>query len=149
MPGRALTIDLVVNVLLILFVGNVLGILFASNLGYILAVTLAVSGFVLLRKDRPNWPRPIRLAPIWVPIAVLLAAFDLLILVVGASNPTLAGYGGTRDVLIGLGLLSIGLILFMYRRLVQDRTSLHLREMRTDELPPAQASSEPVAHPVR
>jgi amino acid transporter len=148
-PGRALTIDLVVNVLLILFVGNVLGILFASNLGYILAITFAVSGFVLLRKDRPNWPRPIRLASAWVPIAVLLTVFDLLILIVGASNPTLAGYGGTRDVLIGLGLLSIGLILFLYRRLVQDRSSLRLREFTTDEAAPLPAANEPVVHPMQ
>ena len=32
-----------------------------ANLGYVLAHMFALSGFVLLRQDRPNWPRPIKL----------------------------------------------------------------------------------------
>ena len=59
-PGRAMTVDLVVNCLLVLFISSNLAILYMSNIGYVLAHLLAVSGFLLLRKDRPNWPRPIK-----------------------------------------------------------------------------------------
>ena len=60
-----MTVDMVVNILFVLFVGNIFGILAASNLGYVLAHMFALSGFVLLRRDRPNWPRPIKLPAIW------------------------------------------------------------------------------------
>ena len=60
-PGNAMTVDMVINILFLLFIGNIFGIYAASNLGYVLAHMFALSGFVLLRKDRPNWPRPIKL----------------------------------------------------------------------------------------
>ena len=55
-PARAMTVDLVVNVLLVLFVPSIIAILYLSNIGYILAHVLALTGFLLLRRDRPNWP---------------------------------------------------------------------------------------------
>ncbi len=127
-PSRALTLDLVVNVLILLFVGNPLAILFASNLGYILSITLAVAGFLLLRRDRPAWPRPFRAGAGWVPAGVFLVAVNLVMLVVGALNPGLAGYGGIRESFIGLGILLVAWVLFAFRRIVQDRTGLRLRE---------------------
>ncbi len=72
-PGRAMTLDMVVNICFVLFIGNIFGILAASNIGYVLAHFFAITGFILLRRDRPDWPRPIKLSPIWVPIAGLLA----------------------------------------------------------------------------
>ena len=42
-----------------------LKILVFSNLGYVLCHVLAMSGFMLLRRDRPGWPRPISARPIW------------------------------------------------------------------------------------
>src|SRR4029077_12622237 len=59
-PARAMTVDLVVNVLLVLFVSSNLAILYMSNIGYVLCHFLALTGFLLLRRDRPNWPRPIK-----------------------------------------------------------------------------------------
>ena len=61
-PGNAMTLDMVINILFVLFVGNLFGILVASNIGYVFANICAISAFILLRRDRPNWPRPIRLA---------------------------------------------------------------------------------------
>src|SRR5262249_56562133 len=52
-PGRAMTVDLVVNVLLVLFISSNLAILYMSNIGYMLAHVFALSGFLLLRRDRP------------------------------------------------------------------------------------------------
>ena len=38
----------------------------AGNLGYMLSHVLALSGVLLLRKDRPAWPRPIKLGRLWM-----------------------------------------------------------------------------------
>lgn len=135
MPGRAMTVDMFINIFLILFVGNVLGILFASNIGYMIAITFAVAGFVLLRKDRPNWPRPIKVGAIWIPIAIVLVAFNALLIVVGAFNPQVTGYGGAKETITGFALLSLSVVLFAFRRIVQDRTSLRLREQ-SPTMPP-------------
>jgi amino acid transporter len=129
MPSRAMTVDLIVNSLLVLFVGNTLGILFASNLGYIVAIFFAVTGFVLLRRDRPAWPRPLRAGRGWVAIAIALAAFNGVLIVVGGTSPGTAGYGGLKDGLIGLAILLSSLVLFVIRRRVQDRVPLRLREV--------------------
>ena len=127
-PGRAMTVDLVVNLLLVFFVGNTLGVLFASNLGYVLAVLFALTGFLLLRKDRPHWPRPVRLSRSWIPIAVLLTLVNVVFVVVGALNPGIAGYGGRTDQVIGVAILAASIVLFLVRRVVQDRQPLRLRE---------------------
>ena len=82
-PGIAMTMDVILNLLLISYFGYPLDILAAGNLGYMLAHVFALTGFLLLRKDRPNWPRPIKLAAIWVPIAALLAAVNLAFIVIG------------------------------------------------------------------
>jgi len=57
------------------------------NLGYIAAHVFALTGFLLLRKDRPGWPRPIKLSAIWLPIAGFLAAANLVFIVVGNMYP--------------------------------------------------------------
>jgi len=51
-----------------------------------------------------------------------------VLLVVGFLNPGDAGYGGATEQIIGVGILALSLLLFVYRRLVQDRTGLRLRE---------------------
>lgn len=121
MPARAMTIDLIANLVLIFFVGNVLGVLFASNVGYFVAIFFALTGFVLLRRDRPQAHRPIRLGNWSVPTAALLAVFAVVLLAVGGLSPSLAGYGGHKEQLIGLGLLVLGGVLYLIRRFAQDR----------------------------
>jgi amino acid transporter len=132
-PARAMTVDLAVNIGLVLFVGNILAILVAGNLGYMSAHFFALTGFLLLRKDRPNWPRPIRLARPWVGVAALLAAINAFFIIIGASNPSLTGYGGTKETWIGVGVLLFSVLLFVFRRAVQDREPVHLREPRLAE----------------
>jgi amino acid transporter len=127
-PARAMTLDMAINILLVLFVGNILAILVAGNLGYMSSHFFALTGFLLLRKDRPNWPRPIRLARPWLGIAALLAAINAFFIIIGASNPSLTGYGGTKETWIGVGVLLISVVLFVYRRAVQDHAPVHLRE---------------------
>jgi amino acid transporter len=129
-PGNAMTVDMVVNIIFVLFIGSIFGVLAASNLGYVLAHMFALSGFVLLRRDRPNWPRPIKLGAIWTPIAGLLAVWCLILTIVGFGwfQNAAGGYGGTKEKVIGVGVLVIGLLLFFFRRIVQDKERIHWRE---------------------
>src|SRR6201999_3275981 len=117
-PARAMTLDLVVNIALVLFIKSNLAILYMSNIGYVLAHVFALSGFLLLRRDRPNWPRPIKVGSGWLPIAAFL--------VIGALAPKLNGYGTWTDFAIGVGILFASLILFVYRRVVEDKEGVHL-----------------------
>ncbi|UOT03268.1 APC family permease [Rhodococcus opacus] len=138
-PSRALWITMVVNLLILVFIGNPVAILIASNLGYILAITLAVFGFLLLRKDRPQWPRPIRLPNYWIPVAAVVGVFNATILIVGVLNPGLSHAGGIKEVLLGVALLSVGVLLFGYRKLIQDRPTGQARSAAQSD---AERSSE-------
>ncbi|HWE09761.1 MAG TPA: APC family permease [Solirubrobacteraceae bacterium] len=128
-PARAMTVDLVVNILLVLLIKSNLAILYMSNIGYVLAHVFALSGFLLLRRDRPNWPRPIKVGSGWLPIAAFLVVLNALFLVVGALAPHLNGYGSWTDFGIGVGVLFGSLLLFIFRRVVQDGEGVHLREI--------------------
>jgi amino acid transporter len=136
-PARAMTVDLVVNVLLVLFISSNLAILYLSNIGYVLAHVFALSGFLLLRKDRPNWPRPIKVGPIWVGIAAVLVVFNAALVIFGVLNPTLTGYGTWTDMFIGVGVLIASVLLFFYRRIVQDKEKVTFREQ-VPEMPSAE-----------
>lgn len=127
-PSRAMTLDMVINILLVLFVGNILAILVAGNLGYMSAHFFALTGYLLLRKDRPRWPRPIKLPRVWIPVAAFLAACNAFFIIIGASNSSLTGYGGKKELFIGIGVLLFSLVLFLFRRIVQDRAPVHLRD---------------------
>ncbi len=127
-PARAMSMDLFVNVALVVFIKSNLAILYMSNIGYVLAHVCALSGFLLLRRDRPNWPRPIRIGRGWLPIAGFLCVLNALFLVVGALAPHLNGYGSWADFAIGVGVLLASLLLFAFRRIVQDGERIHMRE---------------------
>jgi amino acid transporter len=127
-PGRAMTVDMVVNILLVVFITSNLAILYLSNIGYVLCHVFALTAFLLLRRDRPNWPRPIKIASGWLPIVAVLAALNALFLIVGALAPNLNGYGTWTDFWIGVGVLIASLLLFFFRRVVQDGEGVHWRE---------------------
>lgn len=129
-PGRAMTLDMAVNIAFVLFIGNIFGILAASNIGYVLAHFFAITAFILLRRDRPDWPRPIKLSPIWVPIAGVLAVITFVFMIVGVGwfQTAAGGYGGTTEKIIGFGVLVLALVLFLVRRIVQDGQRPHWRE---------------------
>ena len=134
-PERGMIVDAVLNIFLVVYFGTAIEILAAGNLGYMLAHVFALSGFLLLRKDRPNWPRPIKLSPIWVPIGAFLAVANLAFIVLGGfvwANQY--GYGLSKT-LIGAIVLAISLLLYAYRRVVQDHLPLHIRED-TPTMPP-------------
>jgi amino acid transporter len=131
-PGNAMSLDMAINILFVLFVGNLFGILVASNIGYVLANAFAIGAYVLLRRDRPNWPRPIKLPSYWTPIAAVLCALFFFISIVGIGWFQIAGggavYGGTKEKIIGFCVLAVSLLLFLFRRIVQDGEKPHWRE---------------------
>jgi amino acid transporter len=133
-PARAMTLDALINIVLITYLAGVLEILAVSNVGYVFATVTALAGFVLLRRDRPQWPRPIRLPGYWVPIAAVLAFINLVFLVAGGFIYSggflgIEGYGyGWDKTRTGLLVLLAAIILWAWRRVVQDKQPLHLRE---------------------
>ncbi len=135
MPGRALTMDLTVNLVILFLVGNTVAIIAASNFGYILCCGLACFAFVLLRRDRPGWPRPFQLSRGWIGLALVVGTIDLALAAFGVSHPSLAGYGGLKETVISLALLLVCLPLFLFRRVWQDRGSTFLWREHTPSLP--------------
>jgi amino acid transporter len=125
-PSRAILVGFAVNALLLLFVGSVLGIIFASNIGAFVALTLSLCGFVLLRIDRPDAERPFNVGRLGIPLAIALAIYTLTLLIVGVFSPADAGYGGRTEQFIGLAVLVLPLLLWAYRRVVQDKLPLSL-----------------------
>ncbi len=130
-PGRAMSLDLVVNVILILFVGEALAVIVAGILGYILCHILSLTGFLNLRRDEPDAERPIKLGRQWIWVAAILALFDTILLVVGALSAQITGYGSTKELIIGLLVLSVSVLLYLYRRIVQDKQRFVWREPRS------------------
>ncbi|MGH3949288.1 MAG: APC family permease [Pseudonocardiaceae bacterium] len=141
-PGRALTTDMLINITVLIMLGEPIAILLASNLGYLTAVTLAVGAFVLLRRDKPNMPRPIRLAKPWIAVACALFLINSFAIGVGILNPGLTGYGGVTETVIGIGILMIACVLWYYRQRVQDKTRIEWR-VRDDADDDASAPATP------
>ena len=142
-PARAMTVDMVVNVGLILFVANNLAILYMSNIGYVLCHVLALSAFLLLRRDRPEWPRPIKVGPVWVALAVVFFAANLLFVIFGVTQQGLAallgGYKfGGYPFYLGIGVLVLSVLLYFYRRAVQDKQRITFRDADAPTTPTAE-----------
>jgi amino acid transporter len=121
-----------VNVLFILFIANNLALLYASNIGYVFSHVLALTGFLLLRMDRPDWPRPIKAGGLWPVVAGLLALFNLVLVVWGVTQrelaSTIGGYDFSGSFFVGFAVLILSVLLFFYRRVVQDKARITLRD---------------------
>lgn len=140
-PGRGMALDAYLNIFLVLFFGSAIQILAAGNLGYMLSHVLALSGFLLLRKDRPDWPRPIKLSSIWIPIAWFLMLANI-VFIIGGGFIFADKYGyGLGKTMMGASVLLIALVLYFYRRIVEDRTRIHWQEA----TPMFPGEQEPVA----
>ena len=113
-PFRSLNVMLVMNVVILVVLQNPLAIIVTGNLGYILTHFFAVSGFFLLRKDRPDAVRPIRLPRFFVPLSVVLSVLLAIILVVGATGFSTTCYGGFLELGIALGLLALGVVIWLF-----------------------------------
>src|SRR3712207_5411163 len=125
---------MLINILLISFFANPLEIIAVSNIGYVFATCTALSAFLLLRKDRPAWPRPVHLPSVWVPLAALLFAVNFVFLIGGGfiwSGGFLGidGYGyGWDKTRWGLLVLLVAIGLYVIRHVVQDKQPMRWRE---------------------
>ena len=99
-----------------------------SNFGYVLAHVFAISGFLLLRRDRSLWPRPIRVGGIWPAIAWFCLIYDIILLVVGSISFKLTGYGSGYSVLAwSLAIPVIALVAYIWRVKFEDKKPLRWR----------------------
>ena len=114
-----MAVGLVLNIWLLFQFPSLFFILAVGNLGFLLAHVLALSGFLLLRRDRPHWPRPIRLGPVWTVVAVFACLANLAFVVFGLIGLRLTGYAFDaamtsptawlgRIVLVGVATLVLG-----------------------------------------
>lgn len=116
-PHVGMTLDLLVQITLMwVFPESPISILVASNLGYILCHIFALMAFVLLRRDQPGIPRPLRLSSVWIPIAYGLAFINALFIMIGSWKYGLKALG------IGIFILLSGLLLYLFRIIIQERT---------------------------
>lgn len=119
-PGRCMTAAVVLNLVMIFVLSSPLAMLVTANIGYLVAIFFALSGFLWLRHDAPDHPRPVRLGRGWVPVAWVLSLFTALVVIVGTLSAELTGYGGWREVATGISILLLSLVLYAVRRF-QDR----------------------------
>jgi amino acid transporter len=141
-PERAMTVDSLFNILLLIIFDSNLIIFAASNLGYILCHVLALTAVLLLRKDRPNWPRPYKLNGFWLVMAALLAALNLVLIFFGIWYFDLTGYasgsmifGISRELFLGPLVLLIGVAFYVYRRVGQDKKKFIWVD-KSEQIPP-------------
>jgi amino acid transporter len=127
-PSRALMVDVVVNIFLVFFISNPVGIYATANLGYFVMIFFVLTGFLLLRRDRPDWPRPIRLGAIWIPIAAVLSVVTVVLMTIGAWRTDLTGYGTKTQLAIGIGVLLLAIVFWIYRQVVEEKRPVQWRD---------------------
>lgn len=113
-PAVGMTLDLVVNIAFIWALKNPIAILVASNVGYFVAWILMLVSFVLLRRDRKDATRPIKLKKGWVVGGVGLIALNVAFLVVGAPS---YGWG---PLLLGVSVLALSVVMWAVRNLIEE-----------------------------
>ena len=114
--------------LLVLFVSSNLAILYLSNIGYVLATSSRSAASCCCARTGPTGRGRSSSRPLWLLVAGVLLVLNIVFLLVGALAPKLNGYGTWTDFAIGVGVLFGSLLLFIFRRVVQDGESVHFRE---------------------
>ena len=115
-PDVAILFTYGFNILLIWTIGAPLWILAASNVGYIGSHILALGGYLLLRRDRPNVVRPIKHRRLWVYLAGGLLVVNLSAMLIGAP---VYGPGPLVGGLITIVMLAFGF--YAWRRYWQPQ----------------------------
>ena len=116
-PGRAMMLDCILNICLLYFAPSLLFILVAGNIGYVLSHVFALSGVLLLRRDRPDWPRPYKLGRAWIPICWACLIINGVATLFGViwikytgyliKGTNVSGYT-TAAIIVGLAALAAG-----------------------------------------
>ena len=66
----------------------------------------------------------------WTPIAAVLAVWCLCLTIIGFGwfQYAAGGYGGTKEKIIGVSVLGVSILLFLFRQIVQEHRRPHWRE---------------------
>ena len=112
-----------------IFISSNLAILYMSNIGYVLCHIFALSALPAAAQGSAELAAPDQgRRDAGCPIAAALLLLNIVFFVVGAFAPKLNGYGTWTDFGIGVGILFASLLLFFFRRVVQDKETIHWRE---------------------
>ncbi|EMD5446507.1 APC family permease [Acinetobacter baumannii] len=118
-PERCIVVAVVINVLMIIFLKSPLAILIAANLGYVLSIFFALTGYCLLKNKYKQQNREIKLSQKWIPFAYLLSIYTLIILIIGVIYTEEAGYGSIKELLSAVLILLTSLIFYWFRKTFQ------------------------------
>ena len=118
-PAYAMGFNVVCSLLVVLL-GGAVEIYTFSNVGYTGSFLTVLIGYYLLRKYRPNVPRPVRLPEFFKYIALALAGFFGFIWLYGGIS--YSGIGDTRIYYFLGWLVALAYIpLYLYRTRVEDK----------------------------
>ncbi|EXI36781.1 amino acid permease family protein [Acinetobacter baumannii 846928] len=118
-PERCIVVAVVINVLMIIFLKSPLAILIAANLGYVLSIFFALTGYCLLKNKYKQQNREIKLSQKWIPFAYLHSIYTLIILIIGVIYTEEAGYGSIKELLSAVLILLTSLIFYWFRKTFQ------------------------------
>lgn len=113
-PGPAMFTNVVAS-LLIAFMGGAIEIYSFSNVGYLGSFVPVLIGYYLLRRDRPNVPRPFKLPEYFKYIALALAALYFFVWLVGGLIYSAIG-GQAVYYFLGVATIFLYLPLYWYRK---------------------------------
>jgi amino acid transporter len=124
-PGFSMGFNVVCSIALI-FTGGAVEIYSLSNVGYLASFIPVLVAYYLLRRDRPDMKRPVRLPEWFKYIALLMAAGYFVIwlyggvVYTGLPNASLGGANTRIYYFIGWAILLSYLPLYLYRVKIED-----------------------------
>jgi amino acid transporter len=124
-PGFSMGFNVVCSILLI-FTGGAVEIYSLSNVGYLASFIPVLVAYYLLRRDRPDMNRPVRLPGFFKYIALAMAALYFVIWIYGGivytglPNASLGGNNTRVYYFIGWAILLSYLPLYWYRVKIED-----------------------------
>jgi amino acid transporter len=120
-PDFAMVFNLVASIVVV-FLGSPLEIYIFSNMGYLLALALALIGYFLYRQNYPDLNRPVRMPGFMRHFALAIGVFLLFVWIYGGyyASDIAVGPGKRWLFFLGLGTCLLYLPLHAYRRYVDD-----------------------------
>src|SRR5262249_33136536 len=120
-PDFAMFFNLAASIIVV-FLGSPLEIYIFSNMGYLLAIALALIGYFLYRQRFPELKRPVRMPGFMRYFALAIGVFFLFVWSYGGYYAADIAVGPGRHWLFfwGLGICFLYWLLHGYRRFIED-----------------------------
>ncbi len=121
-PDLAMGFNLLASIVVVFF-GSPFEIYIFSNMGYLLCVSLALIGYFIYRHRHPDLERPVRIPDFLKYVALAVGVCFAFVWIYGGYHASdIAVAAGKRWLyFLGLGIISLYLPLYAYRRFVDDR----------------------------